>query len=31
VTDFTYEYVGQTPLAKEYGTFPTYHIRRRQG
>jgi class 3 adenylate cyclase len=31
VTDFTYEYVGQTPLAKGYGTFPTYHIRRRQG
>lgn len=30
VTDFTYEYVGQTPVAKGYGTFPTYHIRRRQ-
>jgi class 3 adenylate cyclase/tetratricopeptide (TPR) repeat protein len=31
VTDFTYEYVGQTLLAKGYGTFPTYHIRRRRG
>ena len=27
--DFVCEYVGQTPLAKGYGTFPTYHIRRR--
>ncbi len=25
--DFTCEYVGQTPLAKGYGTFPTYHVR----
>lgn len=28
VTDFTCDYVGQTPLAKKYGTFPTYHVRR---
>ena len=27
-TDFTCDYVGQTPLAKGYGTFPTYHVRR---
>jgi class 3 adenylate cyclase/tetratricopeptide (TPR) repeat protein len=30
VTDFTCDYVGQTPWAKGYGTFPTYHVRRRQ-
>ena len=29
VGDFTCEYVGQTPLAKGYGTFPTYLVRRR--
>jgi class 3 adenylate cyclase len=29
ITDFTCEYVGQTPLAKGYGTFPTFHVRRR--
>ncbi len=29
VTDFTCDYVGQTSLAKGYGTFPTYHVRRR--
>ena len=28
VTEFTCDYVGQTPLAKKYGTFPTYHVRR---
>jgi class 3 adenylate cyclase len=28
ITDFTCDYVGQTPLAKKYGTFPTYHVRR---
>ncbi len=28
VTDFTCDYVGQTPLAKKYGSFPTYHVRR---
>jgi class 3 adenylate cyclase len=28
VEDFTCDYVGQTPLAKKYGTFPTYHVRR---
>jgi class 3 adenylate cyclase len=28
VTEFTCDYVGQTPLAKGYGTFPTYHVRR---
>jgi class 3 adenylate cyclase/tetratricopeptide (TPR) repeat protein len=27
--EFTCEYVGQTPLAKGYGTFPTYLVRRR--
>jgi class 3 adenylate cyclase len=29
VRDFTCDYVGQTPLAKGYGTFPMYHVRRR--
>ncbi|HEY9875096.1 MAG TPA: adenylate/guanylate cyclase domain-containing protein, partial [Candidatus Obscuribacterales bacterium] len=29
IGEFTCDYVGQTPLAKGYGTFPTYHIRRR--
>ncbi len=29
VRAFTCEYVGQTPLAKGYGTFPTYLVRRR--
>ncbi|MBD0370938.1 MAG: DUF4071 domain-containing protein [Pyrinomonadaceae bacterium] len=28
VTDFKCEYIGQTPLAKKYGTFPTYHVYR---
>ncbi len=28
VTEFACDYVGQTPLAKGYGTFPTYHVRR---
>ncbi|HEY9403927.1 MAG TPA: TRAFs-binding domain-containing protein [Pyrinomonadaceae bacterium] len=28
VHGFTCDYVGQTPLAKKYGTFPTYHVRR---
>lgn len=28
VKEFTCDYVGQTPLAKSYGTFPTYHVRR---
>ena len=27
VAEFTCDYVGQTPLAKGYGTFPTYHVR----
>ena len=26
ITDFSCEYVGQTPYAKQYGTFPTYHV-----
>lgn len=26
--DFTCQYVGRTPLAKGYGTFPTYHVAR---
>ncbi|HEV2882851.1 MAG TPA: TRAFs-binding domain-containing protein [Pyrinomonadaceae bacterium] len=30
VQGFTCDYVGQTPLAKKYGTFPTYHVRRTQ-
>jgi class 3 adenylate cyclase len=30
VSEFTCDYVGQTPWAKGYGTFPTYHVRRRQ-
>jgi class 3 adenylate cyclase len=30
VSGFTCDYVGQTPLAKKYGTFPTYHVRRQQ-
>lgn len=30
VTDFTCDYVGETPWAKGYGTFPTYHVHRRQ-
>jgi class 3 adenylate cyclase len=29
IADFTCDYVGQTPLAKGYGTFPTYHVCRR--
>jgi class 3 adenylate cyclase len=27
VKEFTCDYVGRTPLAKGYGTFPTYHVR----
>ena len=27
VNEFTCDYVGQTPLAKGYGTFATYHVR----
>src|SRR4051812_34501730 len=27
---FTCDYVGQTPLAKDYGAIPTYHVRRTQ-
>lgn len=26
--DFTCDYVGQTPMAKSYGTLPMYHVRR---
>ena len=26
-TNFTCDYVGQTPMAKGYGTLPTYHVR----
>ncbi len=29
IDDFTCDYVRQTSLAKAYGTFPTYHVRRR--
>jgi class 3 adenylate cyclase len=28
VTEFMCDYVGQTPLAKGYGTFATYHVHR---
>lgn len=28
VTSFGFDYAGQTPMAKGYGTFPTYHVRR---
>jgi class 3 adenylate cyclase len=28
VSDFACDYVGQTPMAKGYGTLPTYHVRR---
>jgi class 3 adenylate cyclase len=28
VSEFRCDYVGQTPLAKGYGTFRTYHVRR---
>lgn len=28
---FGFDYVGQLPLAKGYGTFATYHVRRRTG
>ena len=28
VTDFACDYVGQTPMAKGYGTLPMYHVRR---
>ncbi len=26
-SSFSCDYVGQTPLAKGYGTLPTYHVR----
>jgi class 3 adenylate cyclase len=29
VKAFTCDYVGQIPFAKGYGTFPTYHVRRK--
>lgn len=29
VDSFSCEYVGQIGLAKEYGTYPTYHVRRK--
>jgi len=29
VDAFACDYVGQIGLAKEYGTYPTYHVRRR--
>ena len=29
VKDFICDYVGKTPLAKGFGTFPTYHVHRR--
>lgn len=28
VTAFACDYIGQTPMAKGYGTLPTYHVRR---
>ncbi|HEY9888813.1 MAG TPA: adenylate/guanylate cyclase domain-containing protein [Candidatus Obscuribacterales bacterium] len=30
VSTFTCDYVGKTPYAKQYGTFPTYHVCRRR-
>jgi class 3 adenylate cyclase len=30
IADFTCDYVGQMPLAKKFGTFPTYHVRRQR-
>jgi class 3 adenylate cyclase len=27
VTSFAFDYAGQTPMAKGYGTFPMYHVR----
>ncbi len=30
ITSFACDYVGQQPLPKGYGTFPTYHVRRQQ-
>ena len=27
--DFSCDYVGQTPMAKGYGTLPIYHVRPR--
>ena len=29
IADFHCEYAGLLPLAKNYGTFPVYHLRRR--
>ncbi|HEX3847162.1 MAG TPA: adenylate/guanylate cyclase domain-containing protein, partial [Steroidobacteraceae bacterium] len=29
VTDLTFEYAGQVPMPKGYGTFPMYHVTRR--
>jgi class 3 adenylate cyclase len=29
VQEFACQYVGKTPLAKDYGTYPTYHVHRR--
>jgi class 3 adenylate cyclase/tetratricopeptide (TPR) repeat protein len=31
VEEFSCTYVGQTPMAKQYGNFPTYVVARRQG
>src|SRR5437588_4420431 len=31
VRDFSCDYVGQTPMAKGYGTLPMYHVRPRAG
>lgn len=28
VSEFVCDYVGRVPLAKEFGSFPTYHVRR---
>jgi class 3 adenylate cyclase len=30
LTDFLCEYMGQTPLAKGYGVYPIYHVRRNE-
>ena len=30
VTDFSFEYAGQVPMAKGYGIYPMYHVTRRR-
>jgi class 3 adenylate cyclase len=30
VTELSFEYAGQVPMAKGYGIYPTYHVTRRK-